>query len=201
MNNILEFDPVSHKYTMDGLEVPGVTTVIQHAGLIDFSHVSKAVLKQAADFGHAVHEAVSLFDCGILKEDSVDSQIRPCLEAWIKFRKTFGGKIISNEDMVYSAKHNFAGTIDRIFTKEGKYFIIDVKTCNHHPSHGVQVEAYKLAAEEYFTLEITTCYTVRLFIDDGVGRWDMKEHNSLVDVAAFRSALNIYNWKKTKGLI
>ena len=57
----LEFDPVRHAYTLDGLPIPGVTSVI--APLNDFSaFIREGILAEAARRGTAVHFATELHD-------------------------------------------------------------------------------------------------------------------------------------------
>lgn len=70
-----EFDPVAHRYTLDGRVLPSVTQILR--GLDDFSHVPARVLERARDRGTRVHSACNLDVLGTLDEATVDDEVAP----------------------------------------------------------------------------------------------------------------------------
>ena len=67
----LVFEPGAHKYTLDGVALPSVTTVLKGVGLIDYSMIPQDVLLKASRRGTAVHQALEYFDREELDEMSV----------------------------------------------------------------------------------------------------------------------------------
>ena len=49
------YSDVSHTYIVDGMELPSITSVLSLVYGDTFAHVSPTILKQAADYGTAVH--------------------------------------------------------------------------------------------------------------------------------------------------
>jgi hypothetical protein len=119
-----EFREATHEYFIGGKPVPGVTTVLKEAGLID----STWFTPEAALRGQHVHTACALWDKGELDTCALDPVLVPYLEAWQKFRKESGVTPTIIEEPFYSLEHGFAGTIDRAWM-DGKHFIVcDIKS-------------------------------------------------------------------------
>lgn len=95
----LVFDPVAHRYTLDGEVLPSVTQILQASGAIDFSHVPQPILLTARDRGSAVHRA-----CHFYNEDDLDvdafaaeyPEYWPYLSAWIDFRRDSGFELATD---------------------------------------------------------------------------------------------------------
>ena len=81
---MIEFRESDHSYWFDGIRVPGVSEIIEGAGLTD-PNAQKYYTKFHADRGTAVHKACELYDKGILDEDSLDPEVVGYLEAYKKF--------------------------------------------------------------------------------------------------------------------
>ena len=135
----LEFDESEHRYSLDGVVLPSVTTVIN------------AILPQwqadqwAMDRGTATHHGCRLLDEGRLDWSSVDPEIEPRIRAWQKFRREFPSEVIANEQRVFSAQHRFAGAVDRILEfKGGDVCVCDLKN-SVSPQVVLQLAAYSLA--------------------------------------------------------
>jgi hypothetical protein len=188
----LIFQEEGHKYIYEGREVPSVTQIIQAAGLVDFSHVHKAVLEQASDFGTKVHEATALFDKGELDVFTLDPGIAPYLEAWKKFRGDTGICISIIEEPAFNKQFGFAGTPDRVGMIHSARTVIDIKTGALLPAAAVQTAAYALLCAP-----IKRRMSVQLL---GDGTYKAVEHQDSTDLNVFRSCLSIYNYKKRRGI-
>jgi hypothetical protein len=98
-SDMLAFDHEAHRYTLDGVELPSVTQVLERCGLIDFSRVPSAILRGAKDRGTAVHTACHYFNENDL--DLADFKLTfpeywPYLSAWITFRQESGFALASS---------------------------------------------------------------------------------------------------------
>ena len=119
-----EFREATHEYFIGGKLVPGVTTVLKEAGLIDTTFFTP----EAALRGQHVHTACALWDKGELDTCALDPVLVPYLEAWQKFRKESGVTPAIIEEPFYSLEHSFAGCVDRAWL-DGKHWVIaDIKS-------------------------------------------------------------------------
>lgn len=92
----------------------------------------------------------------------------------------------------------FAGTSDR-FGCFGVHpnVILDYKTGAYSPAHAIQTAAYQILIEESLKLKVKQRFT--LYISDE--KYNLIEHKDKNDKSIFLSMLQIYNWKKSKGLL
>ena len=190
----IEFNAERHSYTIDGVPVPSVTSVIQSAGLVDFSGIPSDVLDRARRFGTAVHRATELFDKGTLDEDRLDGSIKPYLDAWKCFLKDFQASVIKTELSVGSDKYKYAGMIDKIAIIQNKYVaLIDIKTGVVSPTAALQTAAYKQAFDETADEKIERRLVVKL---DKTGRYFITVYKDEFDINVFLACLQIKRWKE-----
>ena len=144
----LIFDADKHEYRLAGKVLPSVTQIIGAAGLVDFSRVPPERLLLAQERGTAVHKACDLHDKGTLDYASLDPLVWPYLEAWVLFRNQTGFHVDQAELPIYSIKHGYAGTFDRIGMLQDPA-LIDIKTSEIiSQATGVQTAAYLFACDE-----------------------------------------------------
>jgi PD-(D/E)XK nuclease superfamily protein len=89
----LTFDPVGHRYALEGVGLPSVTQVLQAVGIIDFSGIPQPILLAARDRGSAVHAAAHYYNENDLDVEAFAAEFPgywPYLEAWITFRRESG---------------------------------------------------------------------------------------------------------------
>ena len=120
----ISFDPVTHTYTIDGVEVPSVTTVCRFLSY-DQKSDKPWLARVAADRGTRVHAACAAIDYGIDPEETPD--IAGYLKAYRRFLKDYRPEW---EGIEYTVGNNeIAGTIDRFGTLyDGRFCILDIKT-------------------------------------------------------------------------
>jgi hypothetical protein len=124
----LLLDETTHRYTLDGRPLDGLTSTIAEAGLIgqwgDAWYLER---------GTAIHLATELWDKGILDEDTVDPRITGYLESWKRFRKDQGYNPTGIEVMAHEPTLLVATKIDRL---PGP---LDLKSGGPEPWHILQV--------------------------------------------------------------
>lgn len=137
----LLFEPERHIYTVDGVQVPSVTQVISHAGLVDYSSVPEWMLNFKAQIGTAAHLATELDDDGDLDESSVDPRVLPYVDAYRLFREQSGFEIVSYEQRLYHPRYRYAGTCDRVVRDASKQLgILEIKTTAQHYERAVAIQ-------------------------------------------------------------
>ena len=193
----ITFDSEKHIYYCEGLKVPGVTKVLQGAGLIDFSMVKPDILERAQNFGTAVHLATEFDDNGVLDMASLDDALLPYVEAWRKFKRDTGCKILSIEEVVYSAKYRYCGTLDRRMLIKERHTVVDPKSgVGFHPASAIQLEAYKEAWNEGKPVkDKIKDRLVVLLCGDGTYKLPVDDYYQKTDFSVFLAALTLRNWK------
>ena len=150
----LKFVAETHKYYLDGEEIPSVTTVL--SPLYRGPKASSAVLKRAANVGttaHALTEADDRRwpdDPPEIPDLTYGRKIRNIGRrmAWLNWRRATGFRPTSIEQRLASP-HGFAGTIDRIgVLASGAQAIVDIKTGRVSAYARLQVAAYAMMARE-----------------------------------------------------
>lgn len=190
----LNFDQAAHVYTVGGVVVPSVTQIINP--LYSFDGIPEDVLEAKRALGHAVHAACEYDDQGDLDEDSVDNSVRPYLEAYRRFRRDVSPKVLMNEQRLYSAKHRYAGTLDRRMLIGNEVWTIDLKTtASMSPAVGIQLAAYDRLAQEQGGVP-SRMGALQLMKD---GQYKLHPYKSATDFPVFLSLLNLHNWRAHHG--
>lgn len=188
----LDFDPAAHEYRLDGALVPSVTQVI--ASLYDHSSIPPWVLERKAAIGSAVHEACELYDADDLDDDSVDPVVRPYLDAWVRFRSECSPTILHNELRLADFLMRFAGQLDRVIVRDGRPWIVDLKTTVEiDPAVGVQLAGYKRLAVSAGLVGDDAGRAAVQLLKDGTYRWI--PFASPDDDRCFVSLLNVFHWR------
>jgi hypothetical protein len=127
----LTFEPLAHRYTLDGVVVPSVTGVLQRSGLIDFSSIPPTVLEAARVRGTVVHTALHFINDGDLDIEQfyVDfAQYAGYVQAWVAFCAQRNFVPVLNEHRIASRRHQVAGTLDCLGTLDGVGVLLDFAT-------------------------------------------------------------------------
>jgi len=181
-------DEATHTYTLNGVVVPGVTSLLEPLSGLHF--VDREVLRAAADFGTAVHLACELDDRGTLDEEELDPALAPYLSAWRRFSKDYAVKWSLIEHLVHHPVMGYAGKLDRYGIVKGDDAVVDLKSSAIlYPTVGAQLSAYVKA------LPGTTLLTKRI----GVllkpdGNYQAKRYTDPSDWAVFASLITLRNF-------
>jgi hypothetical protein len=172
-----------------GAVIPGVTSILREAGLIDASWFTD----RACQRGRFVHEACALYDRDDLDESSLDPEIEPYVRAWIAFRKDTGFAPVLIEEIVFNEVFNYAGTLDVAGHIHGTKWILDRKSGSDNPAAHLQTAAYNecLCVPEYRRGVIEL---------DSDGKYKLIEHKNRNDIKVFLAALAIVNWKNNQRI-
>ncbi len=179
---------------------PRVTEILKEAGLIDMSMVNADILERACLFGSAVHKACELKDTMKLDYESLDKALLPYLAAWVKFKEDYIVDFVGDqiEEQLISEKWKFRGTPDRWCLIGKSLTVIDIKTSTAIlPSTAIQTAAYSILVEEHTGKEVKQRWCVKL----EEGKYKIEPYRNSQDKTVFLSALNLWHYKKEKGLL
>lgn len=193
----------NHIYRIEEQQVISVTQLLQAEGFIDYSAVPEERLEKAKNFGTAVHLMTSLYDKDDLLEEKLDENLRPYLNAWIKFRKDagVGFDILEIENKIGSKIFKIAGTPDRIVMFNGKRTVLEIKsTASLQPQIELQTAGYmliynKMAEEGSLGANFRVKERLGILLKPD-GTYKLENYDDKSDLAVFQSALNCHNWKK-----
>lgn len=193
---VIETDDGGHRYEYDGKRVPGLSSILQAAGLADYGMISAEVLEAAAVRGKDVHLACEDLDRGRnvdwAREDPV---IAPRLAAWEKFKKEFRFQPARIEEPQYDPIHDYACTPDRhglcAYKGESHNATVEIKaTAKIAPWTGIQLAAQALMEPDHYKrLRVA----VRL---QPTGKYEVRVYdNFTADAQLFFAALTIARWR------
>lgn len=186
----LTFDSETHSYFVDDKKVPGVSDIMQAGGLIDFGKIPEGILAHAAERGTNVHLACEYYDTDSLDYDSVQHEIVPYFNAWVKFCKDFNPEFLMIEQRLYSETYDYAGTIDRVAIIGGVPYLLDIKSGAKRKEHAIQTAAYAELIPNNDEIERACVYL------DKEGNYKFVGYDDPNDFVVFICALSIYNFKK-----
>jgi hypothetical protein len=186
---MVTLDEATHTYrTAEGVVVPGVTTILRAAGLID----TRWCTDYGRDRGTLVHLACEYDDRGILDDATVDDAIKGYVEAWRCFKATARFTPESMEVVVHNETYGYAGKYDVAGTMHGSKVIVDRKTGTVYPATGLQLAAYERCMGEPHKR-----MAVELHED---GKFKVEMYTDESDWQVFCATLAVYNWKQRKGI-
>lgn len=194
----LRFDPETHTYTANGVEVPSVTRII--APITGFAGAPIDRIEKAAERGTAVHLLTELHDRNDLSSVHADLAIQYAgyLGAWQDFLNDYRPKFTGIEERVYHATYGYAGTADRFCVMDRIAGVLDVKTTSRiHNETGVQLAAYLEAANTQLPKrkQLTHRWVVQLRED---GTYDFRQFDAEDDWPCFLGLLQLWHWHKAR---
>jgi len=139
MPNKLELDEATHRYTLDGRKLIGVTQALSI--LDDRWKVDPFYLQR----GQFIHKATELYDRDELDESTIDERIRPYLDAYIRFKADTGFVPDPNgiELLLHHPSYFYAGALDRYGFLNNNLVIIDLKSGAPAKVDELQAVAYR----------------------------------------------------------
>lgn len=196
-----DFDPATHRYTVDGQPIPSVSQVLRAAGLVDYDGIPPDVLAYAAERGTAVHLACQYYDEGDLDPATLDPHLAPYVAAWRKFREDHDFRILASERMYLGNLRGmqYGLTVDRLLEIGGVVCVLDIKTSRDiHPWHAIQLAGYAIGISGFAPKSA-------LSIERGLrriivqlrpgGTYQLHSCQNQSDGEVFAAALRIAYWK------
>lgn len=197
----LAFDAESHRYMLADRELPSVTRILADQGIADFSGpwFDEAVKVR----GQMVHLAIALDVEGDLDEDTLDPALAPYFAGWRRFLSESGAIVEHWERPVCDPELGYAGTLDGIVVlpnQKGvtRRTVLDVKRALY-PSAGPQVAAYLRCARALYTTPVL--FNRAALVLPGDGSYHFRPLTGELDELIFLSALRLYHFRRTHGLI
>jgi hypothetical protein len=189
----LEFNEQKHEYSYGGKILPSVTTVIKE--VLNIQYPDYAIYH--ATRGTYVHKAVELYLKNNLDFTSLDENIKPYLDSFIKFQEKAQIEPILLEERFVDENITFAGTIDIVGKVKGKTYLFDIKTGQKQDSYKAQMAGYKKLLSDN-GIEIDGIYLLDLKpeiyhavkVEKTEKYWDL-----------FEGMLRVYYYKLNKTLI
>ena len=193
------FDADRHEYRIDGARVPSVTEIIKPVQRELGG--SEEVRDYKRQIGKALDSAIMILERGEeIDEDSLDPALVPFLQAWLKFKRETGFRVLINQQIVYSRKLRFAGTPDMMGTRsEGPTpdELVDTKCVwAIDPATAIQTAGYAIAAQESLGLQIKRRGGLQLLRD---GSYRFHPYRDEMDLHVFRACLSIAAWRRNNG--
>lgn len=143
------FNSDKHVYTLDGVALPSVTSILKAEGLMgDMQFATEWHM----DRGTHVHRTIELYLSGTLNEETLDPQLRPYLSAFKAFMAATGFEVYGYETQMFHPMYRYAGTPDLWGLLDGKLTVFDIKTGVSAAWHKAQCGAY------VFLIEAGTMY-------------------------------------------
>ena len=142
---MLEFEPINHVYTLDGIQIPSVSEILRFASKELYANTSVQAMEIAADRGTRVHAATEALDRNGTAD--VDPDIEPYVRAYAKFLRDNKVDWLYTEAPIYGVTRDYAGTIDRFGFLNGETVLLDIKTtktitARHKKLYAAQLTAY-----------------------------------------------------------
>jgi len=186
------FDPALHKYYIDDMEIPGATTILAEAGLINRKYHNDF----ARDRGKAVAMAIELWLHNDLDLSTVDSEVDLYLQDFIGFKMNsdFKPELSLVEKPLIHELLRFGGIPDLPGFMNGEPCVIDIKTGAKESWHEIQTVFYSILLRDVAGFMVKKRYALYLC---GSG---LVSHTNKNDEKVALSCLTIVQWKRREGI-
>lgn len=189
----LVFDEATHRYTVGGKVLPGITSVLKMTGFVD----DRWFTQEARDRGTATHRACWFMAEGELDWATVDPEIRPRVEAFGRFLEEHKPTLLFAEKPLHSDIYRFAGTFDFVFDVPALGIcIIEVKTGAAGLAAMLQTAGQKVLIEERMGFKGIKRFAFELTAE---GRYKFVPHLDLGDKLMFLNAVAMVHRRINAG--
>ncbi|MHB1696554.1 MAG: PD-(D/E)XK nuclease family protein [bacterium] len=189
----LEFNEQEHIYSYGGKVLPSVTTIIKE--VLNIQYPDYAIYH--ATRGTYVHKAIELYLKNNLDFTTLDKNIKPYLDSFIKFQEKAKIVPVLLEERFADENITFAGTVDIVAEIKGKLCLFDIKTGQKHDSYKAQMAGYKkllsdngVHIDQIYILYLTPEGFKVLSVEKVEQYWSL-----------FEGMLRVYYYKLNKTLI
>ncbi len=190
---MIEFDPETHTYKVDGRVVPSVTQILGVMGCGN----NRFYTDEGRERGKAIDDLTEMSDAGTLDLEAARErypQYVGYVEAWISFRAEMQFDCRHIQLKVAHAELGYAGTLDRLgaWPAIPADVLIDIKSGAPEWWHPLQTQGYAACIRSP-KIERACVYLTSL------GKWKWRQHDDPADAAGWLSFLNAYNYRKNRG--
>jgi len=196
---MLDFDPVAHRYTWMGFEVPSLSRVLELGGVQeDFSAINPEVLERKRQIGTAVHRAIELHLSGEEVSWPDEDSEAACAGYFASFLRALDKLPAPQSAPVL--ERPIGGFIGYACTPDyhtGE-LLIEWKTSSRiYPQYWVQLAGQEYAINAGGDPRKRQRYVVQLK-PDGRPRIELAKE-PLEDDQDFQAVLRLANWKRKNG--
>ena len=181
------FDEEKHHFLVQGERWPSITQVLADMGFIDTRWFTKA----SRDRGSHIHRIIHWHLIGELDEGSIDPELWPYFEAWLRFESDTDFRPTETETPRISELYRFGGIPDSIGMLADREVIVERKT--GAAPHWV---ALQLAAQEVLCDRPLYRFSLQLKSN---GQYRLKQYRDRTDRGVFLSALACWWWRNEGG--
>lgn len=190
----IEFDPMEHIYTKNGMVLPSVTQIMQPLYDKVYAKANLESSDNGKSKGKEIHRAIDDYcEFGIV---DIADEYRPYIDSFLSYLKDNKLTVVASEIMLCHPVYNYAGTIDIIaMNDKNELYLIDNKTGDLQVKlHGVQLQGYTdmwLANK----MPVLT-YKVALGLSDkGYKAQEYRVYDT-ISKSVFDACYKIYKYKK-----
>ena len=164
----IKFEENTHKYFLDGVNIPSVSALTKYALSEDFSNIPEDVLKKASDFGTEIHELLEFYE---VTGNEVEDEYKT-IESWKACKEANKIETISMEKIIFT--DDYAGRYDTLAFVNNELALIDFKTNRSYPKEHLEVQMglYANAMKN-----VKRCYC--FWLDKGKKEWHFREVNAI----------------------
>ncbi len=160
-NHKLRFIKSAHKYFVDSVEVPSVSLIMKYILEDIYKDIDDKIIKKASKRGEVLHYEIENYEKTGLKGFSEE------FNNYLKVKEELNLNVLKSELFVLFCNGDvplFAGRIDLACELDNKLGLIDIKrTFDLHLDRvGLQLNLYKLAFEQSFSLKLDFISCLRL---------------------------------------
>lgn len=187
--DVFVFDPDAHRYTLNGVGIPGISFVLEKTGFVDKTWFRP----EHADRGHAVHAACLYLIQGDLDWATVHPDILPRLkgfEAFWESLRRFIPTVLLAEKPLYSTVYQFGGTPDLVVEDRTGVTVYDIKSGKSGLAAKLQTAAQTVLIEERLGVKVAERYALELPEEGG---YKLVKHDDRGDRTMFLNALSMVN--------
>lgn len=197
-------------YTIDGVRLPSVTTIIgqtlSNPGIAAWKarvgeEEARRVSKEATDWGTGIHALVE--QVGRRNVAALNAEEAALIAPYTRWVDEHVSLFLGVEKMLVSRRHGYAGTTDAIAIVNGDRYpaIVDFKTSKTALGAAewrLQTAAYCIAAEEHLGLICRRRIIVRLSRQepDKLYLHELPEDKLETDKACFLALLQVWRWQQ-----
>jgi hypothetical protein len=190
-NHILRFIKSSHKYFIDGVEVPPVSQIIKYNLLDIYKDIDKKIINIASQRGEFLHLEIENYEKNNILGYSNE------FKNYLKIKEKYHINSIKNELFIIYMNGNvpfFAGRLDLLYSRDDKIGILDFKRTRdfHEDRVRLQLNLYKMAFTQSFGIDLNELACIRL-------REEIKEFIPIkIDMLESIDAIDSYKMRKNK---
>jgi ATP-dependent exoDNAse (exonuclease V) beta subunit len=178
LGHCVQFDPIEHKYYVDGTWVPSVSQICKLENPEMYRDIDQATLSRAAAKGVGLHEEIEQYELHGVIGTSME------FDNYLRIKKRLGFKKDMSETMIIIKHENqvvCAGRFDLLAMIEQAHVLIDFKRTSeiHRKYVKLQLNLYRLGLKQCYQKDIKRLMMIRLRgYEANIIEFDVDEDNT-----------------------